>query len=470
MPDVVGLVDPMFDRYATPIECESVAANMGWLSELQDFVHGHSPAGGVDKFAASIEPAWIEEALNMTGKASIRRRKLPAEQVIWLVLGMALYMNRSIRTVRERMGLLPTEEDQLAPSAATKARYRLGAEPIEWLFRRVCEEWSPSPGVEALGGKKLYGVDGTHVRVPDTDENFEAFGKPGGRGGSSDAGYPQARLVALMNLDNRMLAGARIGAFATSERELAADLWQQIPDHSITLIDRGLTSYMTLLELIADGEGRDFLIRLKKDATYEEVERLDDGTLLALLHPPEHVRRADKEVPGPIEIRVIEYQHEGGEPGRMATTLVDPEAYSAETLVELYHSRWELEIGFDEFKTDLLERKESLRSKKPEGVRQELWAQLLVYNLVRREMLLAAEALGFPANRISFKTSLLYIRDFWTTGWMVSPGNVPRTLAELRGRLQELLLPERRSARRFPRHVKIKMSNYKRNRGKRSLK
>lgn len=470
MPDGAESVDRTLDRYAAPIVCASVEPSMGWLSELQDFVHGHSPAGGIDKFVASIEPEWIEEALNMTGKASIRRRKLPAEQVIWLVLGMALYMNRSIRTVRERMGLLPEDDDQLAPSAATKARYRLGAEPIEWLFRRVCGQWSSSHGAEAFGGKMLYGVDGTHVRVPDTDENFEAFGKPGGRGGGSDAGYPQARLVALMNLENRMLADARIGPFTTSEPALAADLWRQIPDHSITLIDRGLTSYMTLLEILADGEGRDFLIRLKKDATYEEVERLEDGTLLALLHPPKHVRRDDKDVPGPIEIRVIEYQHKGGEPGRMATSLIDPEAYSAESLIELYHSRWELEIGFDEFKTDLLERKESLRSKKPEGVRQELWAQLLVYNLVRREMLLAAEALDFPANRISFKTSLLYIRDFWTTGWMVSPGNVPRTLAELRGRLQELVLPERRPKRRFPRHVKIKMSNYPRNRGKRSLK
>lgn len=174
----------------------------------------------------------------MTSKASVRHRKLPAEQVVWLVLGMALYMNRSIRTVRERMGLLPNDHDRLAPSAARKARYRLGAEPTEWLFRRVCEEWSPSSGVEPLGGKKLYGVDGTHVRVPDTDESFGTFGKPGERGGNSDAGYPQA--------------------------------------------------------------------------------------------------------------------------------------YSAESLIELYHSRCEREIGFDEFKTDLLERQESLRSKKPEGVFQEI--------------------------------------------------------------------------------------------------
>lgn len=161
---------------------------MGWLNGLQDFIHGHSPAGSVDRSLASIEPAGIEDALSVTGMASIRRRKLPAEQVIWLVLGTAPYMNPSICTVRERMGLLPTDEDQLAPNAATKTRYRLGAEPIEWLFRHVCEAWSPGPGVEALGGKKLYGVDGTHMRVPDTDENLEAFGKPGGRGGNSDAG------------------------------------------------------------------------------------------------------------------------------------------------------------------------------------------------------------------------------------------------------------------------------------------
>jgi hypothetical protein len=53
--------------------------------------------------------------------------------------------------------------------------------------------------------------------------------------------------------------------------------------------------------------------------------------------------------------------------------LTDHEAYPANELVELYHQRWELEVGFDEIKTHMLERKESLRSKKLEGVYQELW-------------------------------------------------------------------------------------------------
>ena len=115
----------------------------------------------------------------------------------------------------------------------------------------------------------------------------------------------------------------------------------------------------------------------------------------------------------------------------------------------------------------MLERKESLRSKKPEGIYQEVWGALLLYNLVRREMFLTAQELELPAARISFRESLLIIRDVWTTAWMLSPGNVPRELKDLRKYLKTLVLPERRSQRRYPRHVKIKMSKYARNRGRR---
>ena len=53
---------------------------------------------------------------------------------------------------------------------------------------------------------------------------------------------------------------------------------------------------------------------------------------------------------------------------------------------DLYHERWELELGYDEIKTDLLDHEEAIRGQKPDGVRQELWGILLAYNLVRLEM------------------------------------------------------------------------------------
>ena len=102
----------------------------------------------------------------------------------------------------------------LAPSNVTKARYRIGAEPIRRLFEKVCSTWSETPGLGAYRGLSLWGVDGSHLRVQDSDENFEHFGMPGGRGGSNDAGYPQLRISALMNLSNRLLADASVGPWS----------------------------------------------------------------------------------------------------------------------------------------------------------------------------------------------------------------------------------------------------------------
>jgi len=63
-------------------------------------------------------------------------------------------------------------------------------------------------------------------------------------------------------------------------------------------------------------------------------------------------------------------------------------------------------LGYAELKTTMFERKEALRSKKPDGVRQEIWGILLAYNLVRLMILEAADEAGLPPTRISFKNSL----------------------------------------------------------------
>ncbi len=47
----------------------------------------------IDRFSEDLRPELIEEALEATGTASIRRRKLPADQVVWLTVGMAMFTN-----------------------------------------------------------------------------------------------------------------------------------------------------------------------------------------------------------------------------------------------------------------------------------------------------------------------------------------------------------------------------------------
>jgi len=48
----------------------------------------------------------------------------------------------------------------------------------------------------------------------------------------------------------------------------------------------------------------------------------------------------------------------------------------------------------------------------------------------------------------------------------MAPGNIPKRLAGMKEMIQLLILPERQSERRYKRHVKIKMSGYKRNPGR----
>ena len=439
---------------------------MSSLSEAVAAIEQLGPQG-IARFQASLEMGWVEEALAVTGTASVRRRKFPAEQAVWLVLGMAVFRDRSIEDVVAHLGLTLPGTGPLAKSAIPVARRRLGAAPIKHLFQRVASAWANEDKAGDYRGLTLLGIDGTCMRVQDSDANFEHFGKPISRDGEG-GGYPQLRLAALLNLGTRMVTDMEFGAFATSEISLAGLLIARLADDSLTLVDRGFYSYKLVHDVTQGGRNRHLLARLRKNIEVEVAEVLPDGTERVRIHPNKNLRRTNPEFTEPLEGRVITYEHPGGEPSRLFTTLMDAAAYPAPELIRLYHDRWELEVAFDELKTHMLERLESLRSKKPDGVEQELWGVFLVYNLVRREMLLAAAAVKVPPRRISFWESLLLIRNVWITSWMTASGNIPRNLADLRKNLGSLVLPERRAERRFPRHVKIKMSNYNRNRGARS--
>jgi hypothetical protein len=423
--------------------------------------------GAFDRLRDSIDPEWIDEALEATGTATLRRRRLPAEQVVWLVLGMAIYRGRPIDELVERLDLvLPgSGRGSMARSAVAQARARLGDEPLKWLFERCARKWAhESARRRAWRGLALYGVDGTTLRVPDSPENRAFFGsqKAGGERGIS--GYPLARAVTLMALRSHLLAGAALGPFG-DERPYARELWPLLPDDSLAIVDRNFLGAGILIPLATGGRHRHWLTRATKRTQWTVIRKLGTGDDLVELEVSREARRKDPSLPRTWIMRAVRYRRRGFQPQTLLTSLVDPEPYPAEELVALYHERWELELGFDEVKTDMLERQEAIRSKTPKGVMQELWAIGLAYNLVRLEMERIADEADVPPCRISFVMSLRLIRDEWM--WASasrSPGAIPRNLRRLRDELRRFVLPPRRTERSFPRAVKIKMSNYPRKR------
>lgn len=430
------------------------------LETALKIVAEYSDGDRLEGLKRHIDPVWIEEALAWSGTVTLRRRRLPAEQVLWLAIGMGLMRNAAIERVVDALELaLPDSKGTLiAKSAISQARQRLGEDPLAYLFTVSAAEWAGrSADAHRWRGLALYGMDGTTMRVADSPENRAAFGGQNSHRGES--GYPSVRVVAMMALRSHVLSAFRFADYGTGETTLARGIWNEVPENSLVIVDRNFLVKKDLIHLETSGE-RHWLSRTKVNTKWAIKEKLGKDDYLVEWDVSE------TGLPSTWTLRAIHYQKKGFPRATLLTSLLDAEKYPAKELVELYHERWETEIAYDEVKTHLLDRQESIRSKTPEGVRQELWGIALAYNLVRLEMERAAAEAGVPPTRISFVAALSLIRDefYWFGSPRVTPGAIPASLQRLRRQLKRLVLPPRRPERAYPRAVKVKMSNYPRKR------
>jgi hypothetical protein len=423
-------------------------------------------------FRQRLDPVLIEEALATTGTATLRKRRLPAEQVVWLLIGMGLIRDRPIAEVVRQLDLaMPSSDGRrtVASSSVTQARVRLGSEPMEWLFERTATQWGDASAArDRWRGLALYGVDGTTIRVPDSDENRAHFGSQtagGGRDGVDRgvSGYPSLKLVTVMALRSHLLSAACFGPYGTDERHYAKALWGSIPCDSLVLLDRAYLDASVFHELSATN--RHWLTPAKSTTSWRVIQDLGKDDQLVEMELSGPARQKHPHLPTHFDVRAIRYQRRGYPPRTLLTSLLDAKRYPASELRTLYHERWEIELGFGELKTDMLQRLEAIRSRSPESVSQELWGLLLAYNLVRLEMERIADETGVKPTRISFVAALRLVIDEWNWSTITtSPGAIPRHLTDLRDKIRVFVLPERRSDRVQPRAVKIKMSNYARKR------
>jgi hypothetical protein len=92
------------------------------------------------------------------------------------------------------------------------------------------------------------------LRVPDSEANRHEFGLIVGRLAPQGSGYPVMRAVALMALRSHMLAAVAFGPCKHGEHTYARQLWGEIPDNSLTIVDRGFQASNVLHPLAATPE------------------------------------------------------------------------------------------------------------------------------------------------------------------------------------------------------------------------
>jgi hypothetical protein len=364
----------------------------------------------------TIVPAgMIDAVLADTGRQSRRQRQLPARLVVYYVMALALYAQASygevLRCLLEGVRWLRLGGADVAlagKSAITKARARLGAEPLRALFARVA---SPLAAADTPGawyrGRRLVSLDGTTIDLPDAPALERRFGRPPASRGES--GFPQLRLLTLTETGTHAIFGAAIDRYEASEVRLAPDLLRQLRPGMLCLADRAFVGFE--LWRTATATGADLLWRLRKNQVLPCRERLPDGSYLSRLYPsPKHRRHDD----GGVTVRVVDYRLEGvpeAEPlYRLATTLLDPALAPAAELAALYHERWESEGAFAELKVTLPGQRLMLRSRRADLAEQELWGLLLAHFALRRLMHEAGRQAGCDPDTLSFLHTVRIVR------------------------------------------------------------
>ena len=368
-----------------------------------------------------IPSAVIQEVTTRAGIVRRYCKRLPPVLLMHFVLSLGLFCRDGYCQVfrwlrRFTPGGVPNR------STLCEARKRLGVKAMFLLADRVVHllaipvEGEASTEGEAsrqtsgafYQGMRVMALDGFTVDIADSPENDRVFGRPGADRGR--AAFPQARVVALCEAGTHVMYKWRIKPFTCAEQPMADSLLRFLTPEMLLLWDCNFYSYERVKAVIATGAS--LLMRVSKWPIFQPIRHLSDGSFLARIYRTPQDRKYDHEG---IIVRVIRYTFDDpNRPGhrithRVVSTLTDEVLHPAKELVELYHERWEEELGIDEIKTHQRERS-VLRSQTPAGVVQEIGSLLINHFVVRKLMFEAARQQQLPPCRISFTAAVKILR------------------------------------------------------------
>ncbi len=373
----------------------------------------------------------VLDVLRETGRQEQRNRLLPARAVVYFVLALSLFSRDPYEEVMQKLvqGLKVMriwKGDWRVPTTAalSKARIRLGIDPLREIFERVAIPCAMQSTVGASSrGHRLMAIDGVEFDIPDTPPNAEHFGYSGVKKNEKSA-FPKIPMMALVECGTHAIVAVETGTQADSEWSLARRLAAQagvFEPGMLVMCDRGLYGYDLISELLDIGV--DVCFRVSAKAVLPMLGWLPDGSYRSYIVDRRvkgnHQRRLDRgalkitDLPG-IHVRVVEYEIPNrigkGEIFTLVTSILDHEDMEAIDLAGAYRERWEAELAFDELKTHERGTAMVMRSKSPEMIIQELYGFLIIHYAVRRLMTQAADQADLDPDRLSFTRSLNIIR------------------------------------------------------------
>jgi hypothetical protein len=362
-------------------------------------------------FAESLSQPSILEALNQH-HVEYRDRLFNPVTTIWGFLSQVLSEDHSCRDAvlriiahRVAAGLEPC-----SPNTASycDARSRLPTAVLRTLAKNTAGQLQQGiPQAWLWNGRNVFIADGTHVSMPDTKQNQEAYPQPVVQ--QEGIGFPLARLAVLLSLATGACHDLAIAPYAgkgTGETTLLRQMYGSLSPGDVVVADALFDNYFLIWELRE--LGIDVVARVQAERVgTQTVQSRPDGDIIVWQRPNkprgmtgEQYRR----YPESQSMRQVSVDARAkdnrAEQFEVVTTILD-ESINGGQIGGLYERRWEGEVDIRSIKSVM--KMDVLRCKSPEMVRKEIWAHLLAYNLLRTVMAVAASESAVEPRKISFK-------------------------------------------------------------------
>lgn len=393
-----------------------------------------------------------------------RNGKLGPGQTMECLLWQVLMGNVSCDAVAHHW------DGDFTASAYCQARQRLPNEVLQAFARQTAS------AVLELGGKKtrrgkdgageqdgcwrgcrVFRIDGTGLTLPDSPELRKHFGCSGRQ--KAGCGYPTMHLLLLTGPGGVALR-AICSPLRTGDMTHACQTHEALRGGDVLLGDRQFSGWGHLCELIRQNLGGifqahssrriEFGAAKKHGPNRRFVRRLGYQDQLVEYRKPGHCppwmdRKQFEAAPQWILVREIRREVKVGGVRRtvtVVTTLTDPKKHPAKEVVILLADRWLIETQLRWLKTTM--GMEMLRCQSVDGVGKEVLAYLIVYNLIRLLLALAATVQKVNVNRLSLASALARLRWGVGTAWVDLA-----VLPERPGRSEPRVVKRRQKA--FPR-------------------
>ena len=421
-----------------------LSAPVATITRTVTVAAGRFAAGQIGGLTPFLPFELVDAVLEETRAVQHRLRNLPSRVGVYFLVAMCLFPEIGYRLVWDKLasgvgGVLP------APSAKglRDLRRRVGCAPMKSLFEVVSGALAQprTPGVR-FGPYRTVSFDGcSSIKTPDSERNRAWLGR------CPHGGYPQVELMTLVETGTRAVIGAVFGPTREGETSYATRLLSHLTPEMLVLWDRGFDGNDFLAAVHATGAR--VVGRIRQRRRPPVLQPLSDSSYLSAI--------------GGVAVRIIEAKvsitctdgsaFEGSY--RLVTTLLDARRHPADRLVHLYHERWEHESAYYALRHTILQGR-VLRSCDPVGVVQEMWALLVLYQLIRRAMVEAAESRpGTDPDRCGFTVALQTARDLLVRAEEV----FEQGIGAIGRRVLSELAPPRRS-RVSTRKVKSPISRY----------